>query len=63
MLLGLLLMIIGGLLVFRNRDVASLLGREPHINQWGFMTSVIRQNVAVVGMVFFVGGLVFFVLF
>ena len=56
-------MIIGGMLVFRNRDVASLLGREPHINQWGFMTSVIRQNVAVVGMVFFVGGLVFFVLF
>jgi len=56
-------MVIGAMLVYRNRDVAMFFGREPRINQWGFMTSAVRQNIAVVGTVFFVGGLVFFVLF
>jgi len=63
MILGLVLMVIGAILVYRNRDVAMFFGREPRLNQWGFMTSAIRQNIAVVGTVFFVGGLVFFVLF
>jgi len=63
MIIGLILMIIGAMLVMRNRDVASLWGREPHAAHWSFMTSVARQNVAVMGMVFFVGGLVFFFLF
>jgi hypothetical protein len=63
MILGVVFMMIGGLLVYRNRDVAVLFGREPRLNQWGFMTSAIRQNIAVVGTVFFIGGLVFFVLF
>ena len=63
MIIGLLLMIVGGMLVVRNRDVATLLGRESHTANWGFMTSVARQNVAVMGTVFFIGGLVFFFLF
>ena len=56
-------MIIGALLVMRNRDLAMLVGREPHIHQWGFMTSIVRQNIAIMGTIFFIGGLVFFVLF
>jgi hypothetical protein len=56
-------MVVGAMLVARNRDVATLLGREPHVNQWGFMTSVMRQNIAVMGTIFFIGGLVFFFLF
>ena len=63
MIIGLILIVVGAMLVTRNRDVAALLGREPHIAQWGFMTSVARQNVAVMGTVFFIGGLVFFFLF
>lgn len=63
MILGMILIIIGAMLVIRNRDVAMLMCREPHIHQWGFMTSVARQNIAVMGTVFFVGGLVFFFLF
>jgi len=63
MIIGLFLMIVGGMLLYRNRDLAVLLGRDPHINQWGFMSSVVRQNIAVLGTVLVVGGLVFFVLF
>ena len=36
MVLGLVLMVIGAMLVYRNRDVAMFFGREPRINQWGF---------------------------
>jgi hypothetical protein len=63
MIIGMLLMVVGAMLVARNRDVATVLGREPHVNQWGFMTSVMRQNIAVMGTIFFIGGLVFFFLF
>lgn len=63
MIIGLILMVVGAMLVARNRNVAMLLGREPHAAQWGFMTSVARQNVAVMGTIFFIGGLVFFFLF
>ena len=63
MILGLVLMVIGAMLVYRNRDVAMFFGRESRLNQWGFMTSAVRQNIAVVGTAFFIGGLVFFVLF
>jgi hypothetical protein len=63
MIIGMLLMIIGGVLVTRNRNLAMLLAREPHIHQWAFMSSVARQNIAIIGTIFFVGGLVFFVLF
>jgi hypothetical protein len=63
MIIGMILVIIGAMLIVRNRDVAMLLGHESHSAQWGFLTSVARQNVAVMGLVFFVGGLVFFFLF
>jgi hypothetical protein len=63
MILGLVLMIIGAMLIYRNRDVAMFFGRESRFNRWGFMTSAVRQNVAVVGTIFLIGGLVFFVLF
>jgi hypothetical protein len=55
-------MLIGGLLVLRNRKIAKLLGREPRIDQWGFMTSIVRQNIALIGTAFLIGGLVFFVI-
>ena len=63
MILGLILMIAGVMLITRNRDVATLWGRESNAAQWGFLTSVARQNVAVIGTVFFIGGLVFFFFF
>ena len=63
MIIGMLLMIIGAVLVTRNRDVAMLFSREPRISQWGFMTSVARQNIALTGTMLVLGGLVFFVLF
>ena len=63
MIIGMLLMAVGAILVLRNRDVAVLFGREPHANHWGFMTSVVRQNIAVTGSAFFIGGLIFFFLF
>jgi len=62
MIIGMLLMIMGGVLVTRNREIALLIGREPH-TQWGFMTSVARQNIAIMGTIFLLGGLAFFVLF
>jgi hypothetical protein len=63
MILGMILIVIGAMLVARNRDVAMLFGSESHFNQWGFMTSIARQNIAVMGTALFVGGLVFFFLF
>lgn len=63
MIIGMFLMILGGVLITRNRDLAMLLGREPHVTQWGFMTSVMRQNIAIIGSMLFVGGIAFFLLF
>jgi hypothetical protein len=63
MVLGMILIVIGAMLVMRNRDVAMLLGSETHASQWGFMSSIARQNIAVMGTVCLVGGLVFFFLF
>ena len=63
MIIGMLLMVVGAMLVLRNRQVAVLFGREPQIDQWGFMTSVVRQNIAVMGAACFIGGLIFFLLF
>jgi hypothetical protein len=63
MIIGFALMAVGALLIFRNRNLAIMLGREPHIQQWGFMTSFVRQNIALIGATLLVGGLVFFVLF
>ena len=59
MILGLVLMVIGAMLVYRNRDVAMFFGRESRFNQWGFMTSAVRQNIAVVGTVFLLADLCF----
>jgi hypothetical protein len=63
MIIGLILTVIGAMLVARNRDFAAYIEREPHISQWGFMSSIARQNIAVMGSVFVIGGLVFFFLF
>ena len=63
MIVGMLLMIIGGILVTRNREIALLFVREPHVSHWGFMSSVARQNIAIMGSVFLLGGLVFFFVF
>lgn len=63
MIIGMIFVILGAMLVARNRDVALLLGREPHAAHWGFMTSIVRQNIAIIGTIFLIGGLVFFFLF
>jgi hypothetical protein len=58
-----LLMIAGLVLIARNRNLAYLFVHEPHGSHWDFSTSIARQNFAIMGAVFFVGGLVFFFLF
>jgi hypothetical protein len=63
MIIGMLLMIVGAVLLTRNRNLAELFVREPHAHQWHFTTSIARQNFAIMGAVFLVGGLVFFFLF
>jgi hypothetical protein len=63
MIIGMFLMILGVLLLYRNREIAIMMGRDPSTNHWGFMSSVVRQNIAFLGTVLIVGGLVFFVLF
>lgn len=62
MLVGIVLAVAGALMVLKNRDLAMVVGREPHTH-WGFMSSVVRQNVAIIGTALFVGGIVFFFLF
>jgi len=62
MILGILLMVIGMILVARNRNLAILFARETHGHHWDFTTSIARQNIAIVGTVFILGGLVFFLL-
>ena len=58
-----ILMIIGLMLITRNRNLAYLVARDPHAVQWHFSSSIARQNFAIMGAVFLVGGLVFFFLF
>ena len=55
-------MVIGMILVARNRNLAILFARETHGHHWDFTTSIARQNIAIVGTVFILGGLVFFLL-
>jgi hypothetical protein len=57
------LVIIGAVMITRNRDLAMLIGSEPRLGQWGFMASVARQNIALTGTFLVLGGLAFFVLF
>jgi hypothetical protein len=63
MVLGMILMIIGLMLITRNKNLAYLFARDAHSVQWHFSSSIARQNFAIMGAVFFVGGLVFFFLF
>jgi len=63
MILGLFLIVVGALLVLKNREVALYFGGEAHAHHWGFMSSVARQNIAVIGSIFFIGGAVFFFFF
>ena len=63
MILGMILMIVGGVLVTRNRNLAYLFAREPQAQHWNFASSIARQNFAIIGGAFFVCGLVFFFLF
>lgn len=55
-------MIIGLLLITRNKNLAYLFARDAQGSQWHFTSSVARQNFAIIGAVCFVGGLVFFFL-
>jgi hypothetical protein len=63
MLIGIVLAVVGAVMVLKNRDLAIFVGREPQIQHWGFMSSIARQNVAIIGSALFVGGLIFFFLF
>jgi len=56
-------MIAGLMLITRNKNLAYLFARDAHSVQWHFSSSIARQNFAIMGAVFFVGGLVFFFLF
>lgn len=63
MILGLILMIIGGLMLAKNRNLAMMWGREYHAHQVTFNNSIARQNITVVGAVLLVGGLGMILLF
>ena len=57
------MLIVGLMLITRNRNLAYHFARDTHGVQWHFSSSIARQNFAIMGAVFFVGGLVFFFLF
>jgi hypothetical protein len=61
MILGSILMLIGCLLVVRNREVAVYTGTSKRGYYSQFSTSAARQNIAIVGALIFGAGLVAFV--
>jgi hypothetical protein len=63
MVIGMILMIIGGIFLTRNKNLAYLFAKEPSGHHWHFSSSIARQNFAIMGAVFFIGGLIFFLLF
>jgi len=63
MILGLILMIIGGLLLAKNRNLAMMWGGNYHAHQVTFSNSIERQNIAIVGAVLLAGGLGLVLLF
>ena len=63
MILGLILVVIGGLVLAKNRDLAMMWAHEYHAHQVTFSNSVARQNIAVVGAVFLAGGIGMIILF
>jgi hypothetical protein len=57
MILGAILVIIGSLMVARNRDLALLLGHEGYSRyHMRFINSVTRQNIAIVGILVVAAG-------
>jgi hypothetical protein len=56
MILGLILVLIGGLLLAKNRSLAMMWGHEYHAHQVTFSNSIARQNITIVGAVLVAGG-------
>ena len=63
MIIGMLFMVVGGILLTRNKNLAYIFAKESYGHHWNLSSSVARQNLAIMGAVFFIGGLVFFLLF
>jgi hypothetical protein len=62
MLLGAVLMVVGCLLVIRNKDVAILIGTDQRGFYSEFGRSVARQNIAIIGSLVFGAGIAMFAL-
>jgi hypothetical protein len=62
MLLGAVLMVVGCLLVVRNKDIAVLIGTDQRGFYTEFGHSVARQNIAIIGSLAFGGGIAMFAL-
>ncbi|HYJ91292.1 MAG TPA: hypothetical protein VEV84_08290 [Pyrinomonadaceae bacterium] len=63
MILGLILIAIGGLLLAKNRNLALMWANEYNGHHMAFTTSIVRQNIAIVGAILLAGGLALIVLF
>jgi hypothetical protein len=61
MLIGSIFMLIGCLLVIRNREIAMYTGTTQRGLYSQFSTSAARQNIAVIGALLFGAGLAAFV--
>jgi hypothetical protein len=62
MLFGAVLMVIGCLLVIRNKDIAVIIGTDQRGFYTEFARSVSRQNIAIVGTLVFGAGIALFAL-
>ena len=57
MLLGAILMLVGCLLVIRNKDIAVLMHVEHRAHFSELSTSAARQNIAIIGALVFGAGI------
>ena len=63
MILGFILLVVGGLLLAKNRNLAMMWGGEYHAHQVTFSNSIARQNIAIVGAMLIAGGISMILLF
>jgi len=63
MILGFILLVVGGLLLAKNRNLAMMWGHEYHAHQVTFSNSIARQNIAIVGAMLIAGGISMILLF
>jgi hypothetical protein len=63
MILGLILFVVGTVLLAKNRSLALMWESDSVTHGIRFNNSVTRQNIAVVGTLFMISGLVMIVVF